>query len=293
MSRKSKAQRIAEGNALITAIKQDPVLTREQSWLIGFLTDLVSKFQRGKGGTSRQRSLFDDKIAAGVPARKVNNHIAQPEVKELEPLLTLFQGQEGLYEWESRVGSELVEQGLRYNLSDNQMTLVSKLISRAKSIQAQQEAPAQSAERIETAKLYLELAKCYTSMPARKAKDVNVVANAIKNCIPFTDDQFNALEEAVKGQKKKYDKAVRKCPVGTLMKVNLASPFSVCPSDCDYGIIAGAPEFESRQHQNMWQGNHTNTWFSIPVLVGEEIRLVNPSRISRITKKELKAMGIK
>ena len=60
--RKSKQQRINEGNALITAINQDPILASEQGWLLRFLGDLVSKFSRGKGGTSRQRSLFDEKI---------------------------------------------------------------------------------------------------------------------------------------------------------------------------------------------------------------------------------------
>ena len=80
--RKSKQQRINEGNALIAAIKQDPILASEQGWLLRFLGDLVSKFSRGKGGTKRQRNLFDEKIADGVPARKVNNHIAQPIVGE-------------------------------------------------------------------------------------------------------------------------------------------------------------------------------------------------------------------
>ena len=79
MARKSKQQRISEGLALIASIKQDPVLAKEQSWLLRFLNDLVTKFQRGKGGTSRQRTLFDEKIADGVPARKVNTHVAQPD----------------------------------------------------------------------------------------------------------------------------------------------------------------------------------------------------------------------
>ena len=128
MARKSKQQRINEGNALIAAIKQDPVLAKEQSWLLRFLNDLVTKFQRGKGGTKRQRELFDEKIAAGVPARKVNTHTPQPEVLKAEAAIKVLQTQSALYSWEIRVGGEIVANGLKYNLSAKQLALLDTFV---------------------------------------------------------------------------------------------------------------------------------------------------------------------
>ena len=107
MARKSKQQRINEGNALIAAINADPILASEQRWLLRFLGDLVSKFKRGKGGTTRQRNLFDEKIAAGVPACKVNTHVAQPIVAQMQEAIKIFEPLLPLYSWEYRVLGEM------------------------------------------------------------------------------------------------------------------------------------------------------------------------------------------
>ena len=119
MARKSKQQRIDEGNALIAAIRQDAILAQEQSWLLRFLNDLIRKFKRGKGGTKLQRALFDEKIAEGVPARKVNTHVAQPEVLAAEAAIKVLQTQPTLYSWEIRVGGEIGTKGLRYTCITN------------------------------------------------------------------------------------------------------------------------------------------------------------------------------
>ena len=139
--RKSKQQRISEGVALIASIKLDPVLAKEQSWLLRFLNDLVTKFQRGKGSTSRQRSLFDEKIAAGVPIRKVNTHVAQPEVLKAEAAIKVLQTQPSLYSWEIRVGGEIVANGLRFNLSAKQLALLGGFVEKADQVEAQSQIP--------------------------------------------------------------------------------------------------------------------------------------------------------
>ena len=135
MARKSKQQRINEGNALIEAIKQDPILASEQGWLLRFLDDLVSKFSRGKGGTTRQRNLFDEKIADGVPARKVNNHVAQPVVAQMQEAIKIFEPLLPLYAWEYRVLGEMHVKGVKYNLSDKQVQMAEGIVARAKALE--------------------------------------------------------------------------------------------------------------------------------------------------------------
>ena len=174
MARKSKQQRINEGNALIAAIKQDPVLAKEQSWLLRFLNDLVTKFKRGKGGTKRQRELFDEKIAVGVPARKVNKHVAQPEVLVAEAALKVLQTQPTLYSWEIRVGGEIVANGLKYNLSTKQLALLDTFVKKAKAVELQTCLPVDPEMHAE-AQLLCDLADCYLGLTAKKQKDIEIV----------------------------------------------------------------------------------------------------------------------
>ena len=221
MTRKSKAQRIIEGEDLISLIKQDSVLASEQAWLLGFLEDLVRKFKSGKNGTSRQRTLFDEKISQGAPKRKVSNHVVQPTVKEADTAIGILRNNLSLYEWELRVGSELVSKGLRCNLSDAQIKLLEGIIATANSYKAQLEAPKVNDERIAEAELMINLADCYAQLPARKMKLVNIVRSAIANGVPFTEKQFDDLLNAIKGQKKKYDKWAKKAVEGALVKAGI------------------------------------------------------------------------
>jgi len=219
MARKSKQQRINEGNALIASIKQDPVLAKEQRWLIGFLTDLVSKFQRGKGGTSRQRELFDEKIAAGVPARKVNTHVAQPEVLKAEAAIKVLQSQPTLYSWEIRVGGEIVANGLKYNLSAKQLALLDTFVKKAEQLEQQYQCPIDP-EKYEEAKLLCDLADTYVGLTAKKSKDIDILRSALAQGIGFSDDQLEAGRVAVSGELKKYNKYKDRFPPGMLVKYN-------------------------------------------------------------------------
>lgn len=284
MARKSKQQRIDEGNALIASIKQDPVLAKEQRWLIGFLTDLVSKFQRGKGGTSRQRELFDEKIAAGVPARKVNTHVAQPEVLKAEAALKVLQTQPTLYSWEIRVGGEIVANGLKYNLSAKQLALLDTFVKKAEQVEAQATMVVDPAKYAE-AKLYVDLADTYIGMTAKKCKDIDILRAAIAQNIGFSDEQLDKGREAVSGELKRYNKLKRRFEVGQLVRYTGQTPAVEMALVVDVPTIA-----DHGQNARGYYGSASKS-IRVPVIVDGNLVFAREAHIHKYTKKELKALG--
>jgi hypothetical protein len=283
MSRKSKIQRINEGNALIATIKQDAVLAKEQAWLLHFLGDLVAKFSRGKGGTARQRQLFDDKIAAGAPARKVNTHTPQPKVIEAEAAIKVLQTQTSLYQWEIRVGGEIVANGLKYNLSTSQLALLDGFISKAKEVAIQLEATV-SQEDIATAQLVCSLSATYVGLTQKNAKTVGILQYALDNNIGFTASQLQAGLKAVSGQKKKWDKYNRQYPAGSMVKLKGAPVL----------VLEGPAVIVYQSLHYQYSGRTvSNASILVPVLQDGAIFNASPTSLSKYTKKELKALGIK
>lgn len=283
--RKSKQQRINEGNALIAAINQDPVLVKEQRWLVNFLSDMIRKFKAGKGGTSRQRELFDEKIAAGVPARKVNTHIAQPEVLKAEAALKVLQSQPTLYSWEIRVGGEIVANGLKYNLSQKQLTLLDTFVKKAEMVEHQKNASVDSA-MVQEAKLLCDLADTYLGLTAKKSKDINILRSAIGSNMAFTEEQLQAGRVAVSGELKKYNKYKTRFTPGMLVKYQPrhGESYDMCmvvdlPTIGDYGN--NTVGWQSRASKSM----------RIPIIVEGNLVYAWPMRLDKYTKKELKAMG--
>jgi len=280
MARKSKQQRIDEGNALIAAIKQDPVLAKEQSWLLRFLNDLIAKFQRGKGGTKRQRELFDEKIAAGVPARKVNTHVAQPEVLKAEAAIKVLQTQPTLYSWEIRVGGEIVANGLKYNLSAKQLALLDTFVKKAEMLENQMSATVDS-ESVQEAKLLCDLADTYIGLTAKKSKDIDILRSAIAQGIGFTDEQLEAGRAAVSGELKKYKKYINRFTPGMLVRHN----------GTDMCMVVSEPEIGNF-------GSNTRGYYAtasksvrIPLIVDGQLVHAHPRHVHKYTKKELKALG--
>ena len=284
MARKSKQQRISEGLALIASIKQDPVLAKEQSWLLRFLNDLVTKFKRGKGGTKRQRELFDEKIAAGVPPRKVNNHIAQPEVLAAEAALKVLQSQPTLYSWEIRVGGEIVATGLKYNLSAKQLALLDTFIKKAEQVEAQATMVVDPAKYAE-AKLYIDLADTYVGLTAKKSKDIDILRSAIGQNIGFSDEQLEAGRVAVSGELKRYNKLKRRFTVGQLIRYTAQNPAVEMAMVVDIPSVA--------DHGGNARGYYARATKSIrvPVIVDGQLVFAHERHIHKYTKKELKALG--
>ena len=284
MARKSKQQRINEGNALIAAIKQDPVLAKEQSWLLRFLNDLVSKFQRGKGGTKRQRELFDEKIAAGVPARKVNTHVAQPEVLAAEAAIKILQTQPTLYSWEIRVGGEIIANGLKYNLSAKQLALLDTFVKKAEMLEQQLQCPVDP-EMYEEAKLLCDLADTYIGLTAKKSKDIDILRSAIAQNIGFSDEQLDAGRSAVAGELKKYKKYSKWYTPGLLVRYIGARPH------VDMAMVVDGPSVAD--HGNNVQGwqNRATKSMRIPLIVNGQLVYAPASHVERYTKKELKRLG--
>jgi len=282
--RKSKQQRISEGLALIASIKQDPVLAKEQSWLLRFLNDLVTKFQRGKGGTSRQRSLFDEKIAAGVPARKVNTHIAQPEVLVAEAALKVLQAQPTLYAWEIRVGGEIVANGLKYNLSAKQLILLDTFVKKAEQVEAQTSMTADPAKTAE-AKLLVDLGDTYIGLTAKKSKDIDILRAAIAQGIGFSDEQLEAGRVAVSGELKKYNKFKKWYTPGMLVRYRGQGPIR------DMVLVVDGPQIADFGNNGRGYYGSASKSMRLPLIVDGALVHAHFSHVSRYTKKELKALG--
>lgn len=282
--RKSKQQRINEGNALIEAIKQDPVLASEQGWLLRFLGDLVSKFQHGKGGTSRQRSLFDEKIVDGVPARKVNTHVAQPEVLKAEAAISVLQSQPALYSWEIRVGSEIVANGLKYNLSAKQLALLDTFVKKAEQVESQSQMDVDP-ETVAEAQLLVDLGDTYIGLTAKKSKDISILRAAIAQGIGFSDEQLEAGRKAVSGELKKYNKLKGWYTPGMLVRYIGTRPH------VEMVLVVDGPQIGDFGFNGRGHYASASKSMRIPLIVNGELVNAHPSRITRYTKKELKRLG--
>ena len=281
MARKSKQQRISEGLALIASIKQDPVLAKEQSWLLRFLNDLVAKFKRGKGGTKRQRELFDEKIAAGVPARKVNNHTPQPEVLAAEAAIKVLQSQPTLYSWEIRVGGEIVANGLRFNLSAKQLALLDTFVKKAEQLEAQRQLPVSSSS-YEEAQLLCNLADTYIGLTAKKSKDIDILRAAMGSGIGISDEQLEAGRKAVSGELKRYNKLKRRFEAGQLVRYTGKHPA------VEMAMVVDGPQFGQAAGVRR---TSAIKYMYIPVIVDGELKEASYNHLTKYTKKELKRLG--
>lgn len=282
--RKSKQQRINEGLALIASIKQDSILANEQSWLLRFLNDLVTKFQRGKGGTSRQRSLFDEKIAAGVPARKVNTHVAQPEVIKAEAAIKVLQTQPTLYSWEIRVGGEIVANGLKYNLSAKQLALLDTFVKKAEQVEAQSQI-AVDPVKVAEAQLLVDLGDTYIGLTAKKSKDISILRTAIAQGIGFSDEQLEAGRKAVSGELKKYNKFKKWYTPGMLVR------YTGTHTPVEMTMVVDGPSIADHGNNGRGYYGSASKSIRIPLIVNGNLVYARPSHITRYTKKELKALG--
>jgi len=284
MARKSKQQRIDEGNALIAAIRQDAILAQEQSWLLRFLNDLITKFKRGKGGTSRQRNLFDEKIAAGVPARKVNTHVAQPEVLKAEAAIKVLQTQPTLYSWEIRVGGEIVTRGLKYNVSAKQIALLNTFIKKAETLEAQA-CLGVNAEHYVEAQLLVDLSHTYISLTAKKSKDIQILQSAMAQGLGFTEEQLEAGRVAVSGELKRYNKLKAKFVPGMLVKYVGINPA------VEMAMVVSGPECgDFGSNARGYYGSASKS-VRVPVIVNGELVNAPSGHIQKYTKKELKRLG--
>ena len=282
MARKSKQTRIDEGLALIEAINKDPILASEQRWLLRFLGDLVTKFKRGKGGTTRQRNLFDEKIADGVPARKVNTHVAQPIVAQMQVAMKIFKPfTPDLYAWEYRVLGELYVKGIKYNLSDKQVKMAEGIVDRAHALEDVGEA--NTPEQLERIEYALKCVNYYSAnffyTQIKKANAIKLAQAKIAQGSPLTDGEIDAFENACSGAIKKMRAAERKIVNGSLMKSSFYDPQSRQMVD-HCALIISEPYIPRKG-----SGIH------VDVMIDGAMRTLGVSKVSKYTKKELKAMG--
>ena len=259
-------------------------MAKEQSWLLRFLNDLVAKFKRGKGGTKRQRDLFDEKIAAGVPARKVNTHVAQPEVLKAEAAIKVLQTQPTLYSWEIRVGGEIVANGLKYNLSAKQLALLDTFIKKAEQVEAQASMTPDD-EKIVEAQLYCDLADTYIGLTAKKSKDIDILRSAIAQGIGFSDEQLEAGRVAVSGELKKYNKYKRWYTPGMLVQYYGQGPIQ------EMVLVVDGPQIANFGNNGRGYYASASKSMRLPLIVDGQLVHAHFSHVSRYTKKQLKSLG--
>ena len=283
MAPKSKQTRINEGNALIAAINSDPILASEQRWLLRFLGDLVSKFSRGKGGTSRQRNLFDEKIADGVPARKVITHIAQPIVAQMQEAIKIFEPLLPLYAWEYRVLGEMHVKGVKYNLTDKQVNMAEGIVARAKALEEVGES--NTPEQLERIEYALKCVDYYSAnffhTQIKKANAIKLAQAKIAKDLPLSEDEINAFENACSGAMKKMRKAEKKCVNGSLMKLTVRNQQTNWQLVQTSALIVGTPYIPRKGAGIHIDGMVDGTVKALPV----------NGQLTKYTKKELKAMG--
>ena len=283
MSRKSKQQRINEGSALIATIKQDSILASEQGWLLHFLGDLVAKFTRGKGGTSRQRALFDEKIAEGVPTRKINTHIAQPIVAQMQEAIKIFTPflDQNIYAWEHRVLGEMYVKGIKHNLSEKQVTMAEGILARAKSLEGVDKA--NTPEQIERIEYVLKCVPYYSEnffhTQVKKANAIKLAQAKFSQGMPLSEDEISSFESACSGAIKNMRKAERKVQNGALMKTGLYNP-STRSFNEKCALIISAPYIPRKGSD-----------FHVDTIIEGEIKCVPINKVTKYTKKELKAIG--
>lgn len=283
MARKSKQQRIIEGNALIAAINSDPILASEQRWLLRFLGDLVSKFQRGKGGTSRQRNLFDEKIADGVPTRKVNTHAAQPIVAQMQEAIKIFEPLLPLYAWEYRVLGEMHVKGVKYNLTEKQVKMAEGIVARAKALEEVGES--NTPEQLERIEYALKCVDYYSAnffhTQIKKANAIKLAQAKVAKNMPLSIDEIDALENACSGAMKKMRKAEKKCINGSLMKIIIRNQQTNWQQVEKSALIVGEPYIPRKGSGIHIDGMVDGLVKALPV----------NGQLTKYTKKELKAMG--
>ena len=281
--RKSKQQRINEGNALIAAINSDPILASEQRWLLRFLGDLVSKFQRGKGGTSRQRNLFDEKIADGVPTRKVNTHAAQPIVAQMQEAIKIFEPLLPLYAWEYRVLGEMHVKGVKYNLTEKQVKMAEGIVARAKALEEVGES--NTPEQLERIEYALKCVDYYSAnffhTQIKKANAIKLAQAKVAKNMPLSIDEIDALENACSGAMKKMRKAEKKCINGSLMKIIIRNQQTNWQQVEKSALIVGEPYIPRKGSGIHIDGMVDGLVKALPV----------NGQLTKYTKKELKAMG--
>ena len=259
-------------------------MAKEQSWLLRFLNDLVTKFQRGKGGTKRQRQLFDEKIANGVPARKVNTHVAQPEVLKAEAAIKVLQAQPSLYSWEIRVGGEIVANGLKYNLSAKQLALLDTFVKKAEQVEAQSQMDVDP-EKVAEAQLLVDLGDTYIGLTAKKSKDISILHTAIAQGIGFSDEQLEAGRKAVSGELKKYNKFKKWYTPGMLVRYRGQGPVR------DMVLVVDGPQIGDFGSNGRGYYASASKSMRLPVIVDGQLVHAHLSHITRYTKKELKRLG--
>ena len=124
MPRKSAALRLSQSQDLLGGYTEASL---ENSYQGRFIRDVVSRLERNKGLSKRQRDWIDTLIEEGVPAPK-----GDPEVvAKLENALTYWKGNADR-EWESGVLADFKARMVQgKDLSEKQNALLEKLLMRA------------------------------------------------------------------------------------------------------------------------------------------------------------------
>ncbi len=124
MPRKSRQLRLQQAQELHAAWAQSPFAN---DWRHRFIGDMISRLERDRGTSTKQRNWLDSLIEEGVPAAENKN----PElVAQVDAAVAAFEKAGSAYKWEHNV---LVDMRPRVllgkTMSEKQMNLLTRLIS--------------------------------------------------------------------------------------------------------------------------------------------------------------------
>ena len=123
MPRKSRQLRLQQAQELHTAWAQSPFAN---DWRHRFIGDMISRLERERGTSTKQRNWLDSLIEEGVPAAENKN----PElVAQIDVAVAAFEKAGASYDWERGVLIDMRPRVLLgKQMSEKQMHLLTKLI---------------------------------------------------------------------------------------------------------------------------------------------------------------------
>ena len=201
MPRKSRQLRLQQAQELHAAWAESPFAN---DWRHRFIGDMISRLERDRGTSTKQRNWLDSLIEEGVPAAENKN----PElVAQIDVAVAAFEKAGGAYNWEREV---LVDMRPRVllgkKMSEKQMSLLTRLIFDGEQIAAGN-IWAPDEEMVQDLKHAVKLYNGYASMWRNERpavyRAVTEAADFLKNGTALKAAAAQKLLKAVGGKLKK------------------------------------------------------------------------------------------
>ena len=150
MVRKSKEQRLVEGNTL-KAMYEDALLTT--SWEYGFLISILAQMENGRYPSKRQRDKFDIMINEGIPKAQGDTNL----LAQIDNAITYWANNEDR-SWECSVLRDLRRNVFKgWQFSEKQTSLLNKLLQKCDNDKSGKNDFHPSTEQIDNLRIFVKL----------------------------------------------------------------------------------------------------------------------------------------